>query len=1412
MSKHYNEYLIPKTTYKPVMTREAIDETPETWLSFYPHPSFVAILRTLVEKFAKGDRSLWITGTYGSGKSFAALVLRKLFVDDEARVKAYFADNAARIDPTLANTVLDWRKKGVLAVYEPDSSGMSRAEDILIRIERAVTAACRERGLKIPAMGSAEAILARVERDETFFFAKRDEMQGELLHLTPDIATAAELRARAEKNGGEFAAGLLADADAVLKRDNVFLETTAERLIDWIAEIRAANGLAKVVFLWDEFSTYVDKFKDDLKTFEQLAEPKAQQSGFHFVPVTHMGLNAFFAAGSKNAKKSTGRFDALSIEIPAGHVFHLGESAFEHHNESEWEDVRDNVLWPEVEPTVVHHMMPKLPHGLVEKPEDFKCILPMHPMSALLLMRLSETVGQNVRSFFDYLVKDDTQSEFRAFLTEGGPDVPGRQILAADYLWRYFAERRGVNPDPAVMRISASFQNLKRTYAWEDGCPEERVCKAAFLYTLLDTKAAGSDLTAPTEDNLVETFRGDGAIPNVKGIVEKLSRDCHAFAVVNGHIHPYTEDAVDPNEKETWRDKFSLVCEPLKNALQKTADDWGDSQRFVVRCHDVAVFQHSQLPNRDDYGNGSPSSGNRIAVIGLFAKDQDGKLKLAERAVEVAKAFAGLRVCVLVCPDIAFNDTKADRWENFIDAKARYEKASNETTRSLYQKQMEEECDDFIKYVRLPDTKVTLVIAPDGNNDPVVVTGLNWRNSLKTEIVKAKTHWFPESPDEYAQGFQNVFKANPPPGVGNLKSWALAGLTGSAKGQFQGIVDRFKRQNIAWTDSWFKENPNHPLTHLRDFFDRKIKNAISNGSPCSVRKAYLELQRAPWGLEQNAFSAVILGFALAPWLQRGDLQWTDNVNSQPLDPETLAEIVAKVVENDGNGEIRDEKLVCRLSKEEKSFVKNVADIFHVQVEASSTPEMLLGRLGEAIKSATGNVPLWMLPPYVRSLGTETAEEPVCAIVHDLCEVVRISSTSAKNKDVGRLEKIKAIGKRIDPEKCPGVKEALGNYLNQATFVKAFDTWLAEKASETKKLSAEIGDVSGVQLRKAVSSRFAEEASWLWDERDFSDALSEIEARWRFIRVIRELHGPYGGWLGYDEAKETMLRAMMAENRVSLDVLALRWPFLATLRSFLKEDKPAAEEIIKAAEILETEAESYRRLFRDSSRTATLGCLAFFFADTDDAKGLAPEDWRKIHDSLPKSASDMDEAAFRETAWSVVHGIAEASFRGKLSTAWKKAAGSDSPEAWSARKLRPSEVVFASRQDADAFLAVWKNPGAVKEEERKKVLAELEGLTVPSDSELDARFLDRYLPKRFAKMGIPADALAEWFAEDLGTPEGWRNHPKREEVTDRFVLGSYEKDLLPKAKAKISGMNDRDARAALMKIVEKIPEAGIGLLE
>ena len=254
------------------MTKEFSDAHSECWLSFYPHQTFVRILETLFHKFESGDRSVWIYGAYGTGKSHAALVIQKLFMDDETRVKKYCANFKKEIPTPVVDSLKKWRKQRSLVVYRSGTDQVSTPQQLLVGIERSIREECRALGYKVPSLSGYETLLARVQRDEKIFFAKRDEIQSELAYLTSDITKYAQIKARCEKDDGKYAYGLLQDVEKVFEYDNVFLMPGAEKVLDWIKEIREANDLGKVVFIWDEFSSYIDHAKGDLKTFEKLAE------------------------------------------------------------------------------------------------------------------------------------------------------------------------------------------------------------------------------------------------------------------------------------------------------------------------------------------------------------------------------------------------------------------------------------------------------------------------------------------------------------------------------------------------------------------------------------------------------------------------------------------------------------------------------------------------------------------------------------------------------------------------------------------------------------------------------------------------------------------------------------------------------------------------------------------------------------------------------------------------------------------------------------------------------------------------------------------------------------------------------------------------------------------------------------
>ena len=80
-AQRYNQYFNIDEKYYAVVTKELIDEGKVKWEGFYPHETFVQLLRQVVDMLSgKETKSIWVEGTYGTGKSHLLTVLAAVLV------------------------------------------------------------------------------------------------------------------------------------------------------------------------------------------------------------------------------------------------------------------------------------------------------------------------------------------------------------------------------------------------------------------------------------------------------------------------------------------------------------------------------------------------------------------------------------------------------------------------------------------------------------------------------------------------------------------------------------------------------------------------------------------------------------------------------------------------------------------------------------------------------------------------------------------------------------------------------------------------------------------------------------------------------------------------------------------------------------------------------------------------------------------------------------------------------------------------------------------------------------------------------------------------------------------------------------------------------------------------------------
>ncbi len=271
--RHYSDFFKVDEEYCPVMTREEINKTPERWLDFYPHTEFEDICKTLLSVLGTGAKSVWITGNYGTGKSNATLVIQKLFMDDENRVREWLDEHAANglsDRDSLEKALFTRRDEGTLVVFDFNASGVGADDGLLVRLEKGIIAALQERGMSVPAMSNLEMVIERVRREGSNFFKTRDSIQNQLAYLDSSIKTVEHLVSAL--NNPSTSSKLLDDVEAVLHKDFIYLDFDVPMFRKWIKAVLSANNLQRVVYLFDEFHPFIEANKEQLKTFEDVTE------------------------------------------------------------------------------------------------------------------------------------------------------------------------------------------------------------------------------------------------------------------------------------------------------------------------------------------------------------------------------------------------------------------------------------------------------------------------------------------------------------------------------------------------------------------------------------------------------------------------------------------------------------------------------------------------------------------------------------------------------------------------------------------------------------------------------------------------------------------------------------------------------------------------------------------------------------------------------------------------------------------------------------------------------------------------------------------------------------------------------------------------------------------------------------
>ena len=503
----YSDYIKIQKDFLPVYDITA--EKPNVWRSFIPTRQFCDLLTRSLNAFTSSDtgkrRSMWVRGTFGTGKSHASSVVKHLLCDPWEEVQDYVANLP---DISLRNKIESLRKN--TKYFPVVLKGVEGAYDIprfKLSIQKYTKEALQQAGYDIVVKSDFDEAIQWVEQHQNRIqelLDKNDELRSE-------APNGDKLLARLKANDTDVFLHL----ESALMADKTYL--TSDSISEWLVEeeknIREQGIADGLIIFWDEFTSVMDTLKSDrINVLQNIAE-KSQHSNVFLFLISHRTENSSIDTRGKDITKMSDRYELVDYQMDEVSTYLILRHTFQILNEFRFTLASKNASG-RIDDSVYDYLCESTQE---EERKNIENLFPLHPYTAFLCSKISNIMGSANRSVLRFM-NDETRG-FRKFI-EDESNYTLQMLLTADWLWDFFFTEFDNEP------LCAAFTNVYRTHLGKVekmGDDYVRVFKVILLLNALSTKFKSTpEKYAPSDKNIGFIFASDRCSANLKKILDWL--------------------------------------------------------------------------------------------------------------------------------------------------------------------------------------------------------------------------------------------------------------------------------------------------------------------------------------------------------------------------------------------------------------------------------------------------------------------------------------------------------------------------------------------------------------------------------------------------------------------------------------------------------------------------------------------------------------------------------------------------------------------------------------------------------------------------------------------------------------------------------------------------------------------------
>ncbi len=1087
----YNSYIELRPGYESVVDIDSEKRNPNLWQEYIVHEDMKVAIEKICESFKMEDldkrRSFWIHGTYGTGKSYAAIVLKHLFTDSISNIENFF-DRKEKITP-YKKKFLSIRNKGegeFLVVWKSGCTGIVTGLQLMMEMEMSIRQALQDRFGEDAYYGRNSLIeeTKRIINDEDINW---DSLFNSPVYRLSDYGTLEDFKE--EVMGGDRQA---CNIVARICRDKGFaMFASVENFKNWIEDVIVGNHLSDkgIVFIWDEFTDFIRKNGDD-NVLQQLSEYCKQQPFYMFL-IVHVDTSWVSALGEETYERIMHRYHELEFHITEAAAYEMiGETIVARKGvEENWKSKRKELV------KGIIGEFDEVSYGLKE--DQLQSLCPIHPMTLSLLTKVSENFAASSRTLFSFMkdqAKADKNVGFLYFINTCGPD--DWSWLTIDYLWDYFftTESDIRNFSSEARRAFQVFESKKELVEADEYTL--RVFKGALLLIAVMSNNSRATFTSYTKSN----SRKIDATRNTL-------RRCYSGQLTNAKVDQCLQALHDSDilllaETSNKRDArlelpYGKNVEKFDIRLEQTINN---NSRYTLfkKNGEFSKAIEEKLWDKND------ATYSRMCVMTCAEDTNSMKQRYAELVAELEKFPYKIGLFAVVIPESNYFASAQTKLKQYLGGKLSdrivycvlKEALTEDILMSWYRAKTNyelanEEGKDASKQnfeIEMATQRESWSGAASGGQMiafymdktyPSIYGSRDLINRVKKDVVFTL---FPAAPERIVKTNTAFRKAQ--------ESAAKAGITRIApnNAQIKNIEDSFraaKLLNIESIEELESATGSEAVTAVSQVATF-IHSRMTQGAKIRLDELWRELQGKPYGYYNNLVVAYVLGFVLRFWVN-SDFNWINSdSNPFPMTEQNLATMVYNICQDKVvNNTLSSGSKVWQEFKPYLSYVFDLKD--------TDVPNESKARHALSAKIISYGVPLWALKYVdISSLGGDKYKDTYNAIIDAFCRFILNKEDDNPEEIMGTVVNLFNGKGRIKGILAKNLKDDKTRYASFKTFICAQSDELTNLINLLKINDIELYD----SIKKLMQGN-----TDTWLEKQVASKIQDLVTEYRLVQCL-----------------------------------------------------------------------------------------------------------------------------------------------------------------------------------------------------------------------------------------------------------------------------------------------------------------------